>query len=80
MAEYINRRAAIEAIEKYEDERGVFAGTVKALILELPITDAELIIRCKDCKHFDSRYCRVHLYPHKTTAKGFCNHAERKTE
>ena len=80
MAEYIKRRAAIEAIEKYENERGVFAGTVKALILELPITDAETIIRCKDCKHFDLRYCRVHLYPHRTTPNGFCNHALRKKE
>lgn len=78
MAEYISRRAAIKAIEKYEDERGVFAGTVKTLILELPITDAEIIIRCKACKHFDGQYCRFHLYPHKTTGNGFCNHAEQK--
>lgn len=55
-------------------------------IANAPSIDAVQVIRCKDCKHWDVRYCHnqwwgdghVYYTPPIKTEDGYCDWAERK--
>ena len=49
---------------------------------EMPTADAEVVVRCRDCKHMimqsNIRYCTVWHGPNGMGDYGFCNYGERK--
>lgn len=55
-------------------------------IMRFPAEDAVPVIRCKDCKHWDGRYCHnqwwgdghVYYTPPIKTEDGYCDWAEMK--
>ena len=57
-------------------------------IINMPTVDAEHVIRCKDCKHWDGYFCHNKWWgdgygnytPPIKTEDGFCDWAERKEE
>ena len=73
MTEYIEREAAIAALNKVRDDQRVFKYTTAsdflsargeieraAKVLEsLPAADVVSVVRCKDCKHH--HYCEIHF-------------------
>ena len=67
-------------------DSGMFLFGIEQAINEQPIIDAVPVIRCKDCKHWDGRYCHnqwwgdghVYYTPPIKTEDGYCDWAERK--
>lgn len=80
MDDLISRQEAIDAVENCESGEELF------MIKSLPSIDAVQVIRCKDCKHWDVRYCHnqwwgdghVYYTPPIKTEDGYCDWAERK--
>lgn len=91
MAEYIDREAAMRAVQ---GQRGPCRSPaqnrmldyLKAAIARIPAADVEQVIRCKDCKHYDLGVC-LKIYqdgnlhseawqPRKP--EDFCSYGERK--
>ena len=76
-------------------DAGMFLCGIEQAVNELPVVDAEHVIRCKDCKHFLENYWAVVdgvplIVAHeicdfwgggsKTAEDGWCFMAERKEE
>ena len=81
-------------IDALENQFGLSDADLLALdeIRRAPIVDAEVVVRCKDCKHYrnyPNGLCYIHTEP-KTNARGhsgnavcvepddFCSYGERK--
>lgn len=82
MAEYIEREAAIKAIEAYGTTNGsaigYHSGAVDCAIAKietLPAADVVEVVRCGRCEH--EQYCRIaqHL-----GIDGYCSKGERRSE
>lgn len=61
--------------------------TVRKAIIKSPTIDAVPVVRCKDCKNFDSRnwYCYYWDYepgssPNRVDDDDFCSYGERKDD
>ena len=100
MAEYIERGALMQFpirrdhYDRKNGNRHFINGieTVLEYAEQLPTVDAEVVVRCKDCKHYrnyPNGLCYLHTEP-KTNARGysgdavcvepedFCSYGERK--
>lgn len=82
MDDLIYRQAAIDALAEHEKSRGhnytMFVDVVSEcaeIIRNLPSIDAIQVKRCKECKHWDGRYCHNQWW-----GDGCCGWAERKEE
>ena len=54
--------------------------TAKAIhcIENMPSIDAVPVVRCKDCKHYDSHDHRCKVWNHGINVEDFCSRGERK--
>lgn len=75
MTEYIDREAAIKAIEF---SKGVgCSGRCTQGIKYIPAADVVDVVRCKDCKHFEQAECPWdELFV--INVNGYCSRGERK--
>ena len=59
MAKYIEREAILREIERRErlmvGDKTISVDALKRFILDRPTADAEVVVRCKDCKHYRYR-------------------------
>ena len=69
----ISRQAAIDALYSVDEYN---SRSVKA-IKQLPPIQTD-IVRCKDCKHFESEYGYCDYYQWNMTGGDFCSKAERR--
>lgn len=80
---------AIEYIDREKAKRLLhieYAYAAEQLLDEIPAVDAEVVVRCKDCKHYDMGVClkiysdgNAHLEAwQKRTPDDFCSYGERK--
>lgn len=52
---------------------------MKQSIKEAPTVDSEVVIRCKDCKYFQSILCAFDMiHIDEKDENGFCSYGERK--
>ncbi len=83
MAEYIEREALMEfpiranRCDKEHANEHFINGieSVMEYAEQLPTVDAEVVVRCKDCRKFKTYFCRM-------VASGyndFCSYGERKS-
>ena len=52
-------------------------------IRRAPTVDAEPVVRCKDCKFYKTKYCKIDIHTdimtiNRVNADDFCSYAERK--
>ena len=61
-------------------DAGMFLCGIEQAVNELPVVDAEHVIRCRDCKHKNEYgYCTVYpSFHHLTADMDYCSDAERK--
>lgn len=83
MAEYIDREAAIKAMEKADytlianDADSCKVDYLREIIESVPAADVVPVVRCKDCTHLYGAACVVcGLLPRKPD--DFCSYGERK--
>ena len=74
----ISRQAAIDALSTITMYKGSIPfDTAVMRIKQLPPIQPE-IVRCKDCKHFESEYGYCDYYQWNMTGGDFCSKAERR--
>ena len=91
-AEFKETRKLILAGETHLDNLAEGFTEADRVIREMPTVDAEVVVRCKDCKHYrnyQNGLCYLHTEP-KTNARGysgdavcvepddFCSYGEKK--
>lgn len=76
MANYIDRQAAIDAVMECYDNDELFEVYEWKLNELQPIQPD--IVRCKDCKHFESEYGYCDYYQWNMTGCDFCSKAEKR--
>ena len=45
-----------------------------------PTADVVEVVRCQDCKHFDTGYCGIPFIGEKVNSNHYCSYGERKDE
>ena len=81
MKQYIKALPEVEAVPEEQYQRMVY--TVASLTEKVgELMDAEPIVRCKDCKHWNSEThgCERHSSAEPWWETDFCNYGERKDE
>lgn len=80
MARLIDAEALVKALL----DRSFYPTAVRRAIEKAPAIDAELVVRCKDCKHMgphpNYRWCNVWHAINGMGDEGFCNYGERYTD
>ena len=73
--------------ELLEEQFGISDADIlaKEEIRYAPTVDAEVVVRCKDCKHYDRGECyhprhERHLQSIRQEDEDFCSYGERKEE
>ena len=68
-------------VTAYFDEYGIAKITIQALdaIFDNFINSADRVevVRCKDCKHFDTGYCGIPFIGKKVNPNHYCSYGER---
>ena len=77
MSDLIDRKAAIDAIDKLHDKPNAWLECAVEAIEKLPSAQPELI-QCKNCKHYGYYKCKLHGNNWMRSGDGFCDRAERK--
>lgn len=73
MAEYIERKAFVEAVKDIP-----MWGSVAAMFADgIPAADVAPVVRCKDCKHEFGGSCSICWFQ-KRKPDDFCSYGERK--
>ena len=75
MAEYIERE---EYCEKHCRCSNEYCDKESCPIWKAPIVDAEVVVRCKDCKNWHSTDCALDYAIFEPTPDSFCSYGERK--
>ena len=57
MSDLISRSAAIESLDQHSYENGSDYAKTAELLNDLPAIDAVPVVRCKDCRWYDSAFC-----------------------
>ena len=84
MARYIDADKLIEFITKglnNPDNTKAFGYDAIAILTEIeyaPTADVVEVVRCKDCKHFESDFCRYDFALNFCCGDDFCSYGERK--
>lgn len=89
MADYIDRNAMLEQIERRErmmsGDKTISVDALKQFVLNRPAEDVVRVVRCKDCICADADprrenrwWCRAHMGI--VYEDEFCSRAERKEE
>lgn len=87
MSEYIERQAAIDALQEkvFHNLTDEFYGTMQVLT-ELPSADVVPVVRCRNCVHsaydavFRQRWCNLTSGVRKVKSDDFCSHGKRREE
>lgn len=85
MSDLIDRQAAIRNVCEYECKMlkpcNTGCGSIDAL-RDLPSIDAELVVRCKDCKHcgYSPTHNQYWCEGRQVFAEHYCSRAERRTD
>lgn len=82
-AEFRETRKLILAGETHLDNLAEGFTEADRVIREMPTVDAEVVVRCKDCKHYDRGECyhprhERHLQSICQQEDDFCSYGERK--
>lgn len=76
----ISRRKAIDALMNAMNDVGVLdSEDINTVFQMLPSAQPE-IVRCKDCKYWNSGYCECPEPVINTEAEHFCGYADRRGE
>lgn len=54
-----------------------FNADINYIILNAPTVEAERVVRCKDCKHFDGSYPMCCRFEETFEPDGYCSFGER---
>ena len=79
--ELINKAAALDALERYKDVSAFACVVVDCMdiVEDMPTVDAVEVVRCEDCKYFDSEDdcgCPMDV----RYSDFFCKMGERRTD
>lgn len=82
-AEFRETRKLILAGETHLDNLAEGFTEADRVIREMPTVDAEVVVRCKDCKHYDRGECYHPRHEHHLQSicqedDDFCSYGERK--
>ena len=82
MDDLISRQAAIDILEVAINDDWEF-DYAKDRMIELSVQPE--IIRCKDCKYYETMYCKMDVWTddmriYKAKPNDFCSYAERKKD
>ena len=90
MAEYINRQAALEALDGKIRVTGIvnaqavydYSKRITERIRALPAADAVEVVRCKDCKHLtNDGFCSGRGWPMQLVPEdGYCDKGEKRED
>lgn len=86
MAEYIDMDALLLRIDCHGTNKfGMLDEDIRVFVKEQPTVDAEVVVRCKDCKYYDRGECyhprhERHLQSICQEDDDFCSYGERKAE
>lgn len=96
MAKYIDAEKLAELVEKSKAENPHKGADIHLnhkrehehflfLIARFPAADVEPVVRCKECEHYDDRFCVVVRYAGdtsviKTKPDDFCSYGNRKCQ
>lgn len=72
---------AIEYIDREKAKRLLhieYAYAAEQLLDEIPAVDAEVVVRCKDCKNWHTTECALDYAMFEPTDDSFCPYGERK--
>lgn len=72
----IDANALWESAETCRETTGAF----QALIESAPTVDAVPVVRCKDCKHYDGKWCLLLDMVNSDMCDWFCGYGERRTD
>lgn len=90
MAEYLDKEAFKKSVEerycKPLDNLAEGFTETDRVIREMPTVDAEVVVRCKDCKHYDMGVCLKiysdgNVHPEAWQSRkpeDFCSYGERR--
>lgn len=76
MSDLISRQDAIDAIKR-KAYRHTYLDQIIDIINQMPSAE---IIRCKDCKRYDTHDHRCRWWNHGVKVDDYCSHAERRTD
>ena len=81
MKEYIEREAALSAVDCGNLHKGI-VDALQENIKEIPAptVDAVPVVRCKDCKHYDGKWCLLLDMVNSDMGDWFCAYGERRTD
>ena len=71
--------ACIEKRKLLSDAAAALEATEKR-IAELEAVDVVPVVRCKDCKHYDGKWCLLLDMVNSDMGDWFCAYGERRTE
>ena len=81
MNDYIKREDAIRQIVKASAQNFLdipAIGRVLYVLSEMDSADVVEVVRCKDCKHFDTGYCGIPFIGKKVNPNHYCSFGERE--
>lgn len=77
-AEFKKTRKLILAGETHLDNLAEGFTEANRVIREMPTVDAEVVVRCKDCKNWHTTECALDYAMFEPTDDSFCSYGERK--
>ena len=80
MSDYIKREDAINVFDWGMPDADVKCGIAIQNIKDIPSSDVVEVVRCKDCKYFDTGYCGIPFIGKKVNPNYYCSYGERKDE
>lgn len=80
MSDLIDRGMAITHVNAVLFPKINTAKEAEKALRQLPTVDAVEVVRCKDCKYFDSDMERCDGGEHPTMPDAFCSWAERRSD
>ena len=82
LKELIDDAVAMDNWEMYDGLSREFSVFVEAkLTLDaMPTVDAVPVVRCKDCKHYDGKWCLLLDMVNSDMGDWFCAYGERRTD
>lgn len=85
MSDYISRQAAIDALDRIFDNIPMELTTeilrLRRELRGLPSADVVPVVRCRDCKHWESEDGYCHMQGTEDwKADDFCNYSKRREE
>lgn len=83
MARFIDADEAIEKYAHYGIMHCYDAYDLEDILSECPTADVVEVVRCKDCKHYKTMFCKMDIWHkditlYRADENDFCSYGERK--